>query len=144
MTRKRSTYRPRPSSPPMLVNRGLMDTDLELRERMVVDAFAGGWASTQHFDELADMRNVLTLAAAYKDDKTALDLCDAMRIPMTNLRERHARTGRLGVTGDELQLLRVFVEFYRDWWLRQPVALYISACDELQRAHQIGAIKEAA
>ena len=142
--RKRSTYRPRPATPPMLVGRGLIDADLELRERMIVEAFAGGWASTQHFDELADMRNVLTLAAAYKDDPAALAVCDAMRIPMGNLRDRHARTGRLGVTGDELQMLRTFAEFYRDWWLRQPVSLYVAACDELNRAHKIGAIKEAA
>lgn len=127
----------------MLVNRGLIDADLELRERMIVEAFAGGWATTQHFDELADMRNVLTLAAAYKDDPAALALCDAMRIPMGNLRDRHARTGRLGVSGDELQMLRTFAEFYRDWWLRQPVSLYVAACDELNRANKIVAIKEA-
>ncbi len=142
--RKRSTYRPRAATPPMLVNRGLIDADLELRERMIVEAFAGGWADTSHFDELADMRNVLTLAAAYKDDPEALTLCDTMRIPMGNLRDRHARTGRLGVTGDELQMLRTFVEFYRDWWLRQPVGLYTAACDELTRAHQTGVIGEAA
>ena len=142
--RKRSTYRPRQATPPMLVNRGLIDGDLELRERMIVEAFAGGWATTQHFDELADMRNVLTLAAAYKDDPAALSVCDAMRIPMGNLRDRHARTGRLGVSGDELQMLRTFAEFYRDWWLRQPVSLYVAACDELNRAHRIGVVKEAA
>ena len=32
----------RPATPPMLVNRGLIDGDLELRERMIVEAFAGG------------------------------------------------------------------------------------------------------
>ena len=142
--RKRSAYRPRAATPPMLVNRGLMDESLQLRERMIVEAFAGGWATTEHFDELADMRNVLTLAAAYKDDSDAIQMCDAMMIPMGNLRDRHAKNGKLGVTGDELQMLRAFVEFYRDWWIRQPVALYVSACDELDRAHKIGAIKEAA
>lgn len=42
--RKRSAYRPRPKTPPMLVNRGIIDDDLELRERMIIQAFAGGWA----------------------------------------------------------------------------------------------------
>ena len=56
--RKRSTYRPRPATPPMLVNRGLIDADLELRERMIVEAFAGGWATTQHFAALAVARLV--------------------------------------------------------------------------------------
>jgi hypothetical protein len=144
MTRKRSTRKPRPATPPMLVNRGLMDDELQLRERMVVEAFAGGWASTEHFDELADMRNVLTLADAYKLDKEAQAMCDAMRIPLANLRERHAKTGRLGVTGDELQMLRAFVEFYRDWWMRRPVNLYLGACDSLNLAHEMGVVKEAA
>lgn len=142
--KKRSTYRPRPATPPMLVNRGIMDDKLSLVEKMIVEAFGGGWATTQHFDELADMRNVLTLAAAYKADSDALAMCDAMRIVLGNLRDRHTATGRLGVTGDELRMLRLFTEFYRDWWMRQPVALYENACDELGRAHRMGVVKEAA
>lgn len=144
MTRKRSTYRPRPLTPPMLINRGLIEQEIETRERMLVEAFAGGWATTEHFDNIADMRNVMTLAAAYKNDKSALAMCEAMRIPMGNMRERHAKTGRLGLTGDELQLLRAFVDAYRDFWIRQPVKLYMMACDELNKAHQLGLMKEAA
>lgn len=138
MTRKRSRYKPRPVTVPMLVNRGLVEADIETRERMLVEAFAGGWADTDHYDNIADMRNVLTLAAAYKNDRSALAMCDAMRIPLANLRVRHAQTGRLGVTGDELQLLRSFVDVYRDFWIRQPVKLYDQACDELARVHAGG------
>lgn len=144
MTRKRSTYRPRPLTPPMLVNRGLIEQEIETRERMLVEALAGGWATTEHFDNIADMRNVLTLAAAYKNDKNALAMCEAMRIPMANMRARHAETGRIGVNGDELQLLRAFIDQYRDFWIRQPVKLYLMACDELNRAHELGIMKEAA
>lgn len=80
------------------------------------------------------MRNVLTLAAAYKDDASALAMCDAMRVVMANIRDRHTRTGKIGASGDEIQVLREFVGVYRDFWLRQPVELYVQACDELQRA----------
>ena len=133
MTRKRSHYRPRPVSVPMLINRGLKEADIETQERMIVEAFVGGWATTHHFDCLVDMRNVLVLAAAYKADSNAMTLCDAMRIPMGNLRERYAKTGRFGLTGDELQLVRAFVDYYRDFWIRQPVSLYEQACDELAK-----------
>lgn len=136
MTRKRSHYRPRPASAPMLINRGIKETDIEMQERMIVEAFVGGWATTHHFDCLVDMRNVLVLAAAYKGDSNAMTLCDAMRIPLNNLRERYAKTARMGVTGDELQMLRAFVDGYRDFWIRQPVALYEKACDELGRFNQ--------
>lgn len=142
--RKRSAYRPRPLTAPMMINRGLVEADIESRERMLVEAFAGGWAGPEHFDNLADMRNVLTLAAAYKNDESALAMCDAMRIPMHNIRTRHASTGRMGVTGEELKLFRAFVDCYRDFWIRQPVRLYEMACDELNRCHEMGAVKEAA
>lgn len=132
--RKRGHRRPRPLTPPMLVNRGLMNDELETRERMLVEAFAGGWADKEHFDSIADMRNVLTLAAAHKDDKQILSICDAMRIPMGNIRERYTQSGRMGVTGDELKLMRVFLDVYRDFWMRQPVKLYEVACEELSRA----------
>jgi hypothetical protein len=141
--RKRSAYRPRQTTTPMLVNRGLIEQEIETRERMLVEAFAGGWATTEHFDNIADMRNVMTLAAAHKNDQSALNACEAMRIPMGNLRDRYAQTGRLGVSGDELRMLRAFVDQYRDFWIRQPVKLYLAACDALNRAHAIG-LKDAA
>lgn len=121
-------------SPPMLVSRGLINDELELRERMVVQAFTGGWANTDTYDEIADMRNVLTLAATYKADASAMALCEVMRTVMANIRERHTRTGRIGASGDELQVLREFVGAYRDFWMRQPTELYIQACNDLRAA----------
>lgn len=135
-SRKRKPSRgrcPRRATPPMLVSRGLMDDELELRERQFVEAFSGGWANKDHFDSLADMRNVTTIAAAEKDDQQVLDICNAMSIPLQNIRIRYQETGRFGATGDELRLMRAFVEVYRDFWMRQPVRLYEDACDGLQR-----------
>lgn len=144
MCRKHSRRKVRPCSAPMLINRGLQNADIETQERMLVEAFAGGWATTHHYDCLVDMRNVLTLAGAYKEvqDSSVITICDAMRIPLANIRERHAKTGRMGVTGEELQLLRVFGGFYADFWMRQPVALYELACDELGKFNE--SLKEAA
>lgn len=133
MSRKHCRRVIRPASPPMLVNRGLQDAEIQMRELQFVEAFAGGWATTEHYDSLCDMRNILTLAAACKDDKSVLAICDAMRIPMANLRDRYAKLNRFGVTGPELQLLKEFVDVYRDFWMRQPVTLYTKACDELNR-----------
>lgn len=128
--RKRSTYRKRPVSTPLMVERSLCEVDVELAERMLIEAFAGGWATTKHYEGLANMRNVLTVAAAYKEAKDVLHICDAMRIPMANLRERYESSGRMGVTGEELKLLRVFADTYRDFWKRQPLALFKAACRE--------------
>ena len=116
----------------MLVNRGLINDDLELREREFVEAFAGGYAEKIHFDSLVDMRNVLVIAAFQKDDKPIIQFAQAMSIPLQSIRARHAETGKFGATGEELKLMRVFCDIYRDWWLRQSVGAYEKACDELQ------------
>jgi hypothetical protein len=118
----------------MLVSRGIINDDLELRERMTLQALTDGWATTDTYDEIADMRNVMTLAAAHKDDHSALAICDAVRVVMANMRDRYTRTGRIGASGDELRVLRVFVETYRDFWMRQPTELYVQACDDLRIA----------
>lgn len=132
--RKHSRRKARPCSPPMLINRGLINDEIEIRERQFVEAFAHGYADKIHFDNLTDMRNVLLIAAAHKDDLTIINLCNAMSIPLQAIRARHAATSKFGVTGEELKMMRVFVEVYRDWWMLQSVSLYEQACDSLQRA----------
>lgn len=140
MTRKRSSYRPRGVTVPMLVNRGLRNTEIESTERMAVEAFAGGWAGPEHFDYLADMRDCMMLAAAHKNDQQAIGMCRAILVAMDNVRIRHQETGRFGCTGDELHVLRLFCDTYRDFWLRQPVGLYESAVTSLDKLRQSGAM----
>ncbi len=127
--RKQSTYRPKRVSPPMLINRGLQNNYYETKERMIAEAFSGGWATERHFDELCDMRSVLMLAAAHKDDQGVLSLCQAMSIVMNNIRARYAENQRMGVSGDEVKLLREFCGIYADFWLRQSVGMYERCCD---------------
>ena len=131
--RKHARRQLRPCSAPMLIQRGMINDELEMRERQFVEAFAGGYADKVHFDSLADMRNVLIIAAAHKDDTPVVNLCNAMSIPLQAIRERHVKTGKFGVTGEELKMMRVFCGVYQDWWMRQPVSLYEQACDGLQR-----------
>jgi len=93
--RKHSTYRPKRISPPMLVSRGMICKELELRERMIIEAFSGGWAGPEHFDNVVDMRNVLTIGGAHKDDQQILSFCHAMSILVHNIRTRHSETGSM-------------------------------------------------
>ena len=85
----------------------------------------------RNFDEITDMRNLLTIAAAHKDDQGVLGICHAMSIVMNNIRTRYAETQRMGVSGDEVKLLREFCGIYADFWLRQSVGMYERCCDEL-------------
>ena len=125
----------------MLVKRGLINDELETRERQFVEAFAGGWATVVHFDNLADMRDCLLLAAAAKHDAQTILMCRASGIALMNIRDRYARTQRMGVAADELQILREFCTTYADFWMRQSTGAYEAACDMLGRARAMKQIE---
>jgi hypothetical protein len=142
--RKKCLRRVRPAAPPMLVSRTLIESDIEVKERMFVQAFALGHADCNTFNEITDMRNVLAIAAGRKTDDSTLAMCEAMRVCMGNIRQRYTETGRMGASGDELRLLRAFCGVYRDFWVRQSVSAYADACDALHAIQATGALSRQA
>lgn len=121
----------------MLVMRGLCNDRLEVRERMAVEAFSGGWATIEHFDTIADMQGVLVLAGSTSEQRkpTMLYAKNEVGPVLGSIRARYERTGKMGCNAEELKVLRGFVTRYRDFWLKQPLALYETACAELQRVY---------
>lgn len=124
-------------SAPMLVMRGLRNDQLETRERAAVEAFAGGWAGFEHFDTIADMQGVLLLAGSTSEQRKPAMLWarDTLGPVLGSIKDRYHRTGKIGCTGEELKVLRSFVSMYRDFWLKQPLALYEAACEQLQKTY---------
>lgn len=120
---------------PMLVMRGLRNTELETRERMAVEAFSLGYATHEHFDTLVDMHGVLLLAGSTSEKRApAMHYAKQTLGPVIqSIRERYNRTQKLGCNADELQVLRGFVSMYVSFWMRQPSELYVAAVEELQR-----------
>lgn len=134
---KRTIHRAGIKSAPMLVMRGLCNDRLETRERMAVEAFAGGWARFEHFDTIADMHGVLILAGSTSDKRKPAMLYarNTLGPVLGSIRDRYHRTGKMGCNAEELKVLRGFVSLYRDFWLKQPLALYEVACQELQKTY---------
>lgn len=124
-------------SAPMLIMRGMVNDRLETRERMTVEAFAGGWATIEHFDTLADMQGVMLLAGTTSPKRMwAAKYCRETIGPVLgSIKARYERVGKMGCNADELKVLRGFVGKYRDFWLRQPLALYEQACQALQECY---------
>lgn len=143
--KRRQQHKP---SAPMLVMRGLINDRLETRERMAVEAFAGGWAGFEHFDTVADMQGVLILAGSTSDERRPAMIYakETLGPVLATLRDKLSRTGKADCSADELKVLRGFVSMYRDFWMRQPLSLYEAACDALQRTYKemASAKKEAA
>ena len=112
-------------------------------------AVRGGWATTDHFNVLADCRDMLMLAANERDDKSAIAACTVAGIALMNMKDRHKEKGRIGATGDEIQALELLVDASEDFWKRQSGALFVDAEAALSRARamraeEAGMIREAA
>lgn len=134
--RKRCNRRVREQAAPMLaVMLGV--PEMEITERIAVEAFAGGWAIKDHFDRLADCRDILMLAASEKDDKSTLAATELGYIALLAIKERHARTGKFGVSGDELATLRLLVDQSGDFWRRQNGVIFARHYDALKRARKM-------
>lgn len=125
-----------------------LNPEVSLQERMAVEAIRGGWSSTDHFNVLADCRDMLILAASEKSDKSALAACNLAGVALMNMKDRHAKVGKIGASGDEIQALSLLVDVSEDFWKRQSGGLFVDAEDALTRARQMRAneasMKEAA
>lgn len=120
----------------------LLNPEVSTQERMAVVALRQGFATTSHFNVLADCRDMLALAAAEKNDRETLAVCELGLVELQNLKDRYLEKQRIGATGDELQALQLLVDQSEDFWKRQPGALFVSAEAALSKAR--AAYREAA
>ncbi|MDO8934198.1 MAG: hypothetical protein Q7U97_17540 [Rhodocyclaceae bacterium] len=132
MTRRHKRV-PRPARCPVMVAMHLAP-EVGITERIAVDAIAGGWAQTCHFNVLADCHDLLALAADYKDDKQTLAIVELSGIALLNMMDRFGRRGVIGASGEELKALRVLVNVSEDFWNRQSGELFRAANEELDRS----------
>lgn len=131
MTRRHKRT-PRPARCPTMVAMHLAP-EVGITERIAVEAVAGGWAQTYHFNVLADCHDLLALAADYKGDKQTLAVVELSGIALLNMMDRFGRRGVIGASGDELQALRVLVNVSEDFWNRQSGELFRAANEELDQ-----------
>lgn len=127
---KRKQYR---ATAPMLVSRFVHNTEMELRERMAVTAFSGGFANTQHYDVLVEMMNLLMIAGSRDKSRDYIkQYAEKIIEPALNsIKTRYLKTGKLGVNGEELIALREMVDKNKDFWLRQTTDFHNACVDEL-------------
>ncbi len=113
-----------------------LNPEVSLQERGAVLALRGGWATTDHFNVLADCRDMLVLAASEKGDAATISVCDLAGIALLNMKDRHAEKGRIGATGDEIRALELLADMSEDFWKRQGGGLFIDAEAALSRARE--------
>lgn len=101
--------------------------ELGIAERMSIEAIRGGYATTDHYDTLADCRNMLTLGMTIRRDQSIKPACDLGLIALQNIRDREKLTGKIGATGNELNALLLMVGTSEDWWPRQGGTVFAQA-----------------
>ena len=138
MSRKRCKRVVRRATAPTLVALHL-NPEVCLQERSAVLAVRGGWATTDHFNLLADCRDMLTLAASERNDKSTIAACELAAVALMNMKDRYAEKGKIGATGDEIQALELLVDASEDFWKRQSGGLFIDAEAALSRARAMRA-----
>ena len=113
--------------------------DIEIVERAALDAFRGGWATGEHWDTLAEARNMLWFGASrrskakHKSDQDAVrEVARHAMAALRSIREREQRTGKFGCSADELNVIHALVETSRDFWVRQSSTLFLWALREVE------------
>lgn len=101
-----------------------------------VEAIRKGYATTSHFDDLADTRDLLTLAAAARKDQSAIVTCELAFVALTAIKDRHAAAGEFTASDDELAALALLCEVSEDFWNRQAGTVFATHYDALQRARR--------
>ena len=138
MSRKRCKRVVRRATAPTLVALHL-NPEVCLQERAAVLAVRGGWATTDHFNLLADCRDMLTLAACERNDKSTIAACELAAVALMNMKDRYAEKGKIGATGDEIRALELLVDASEDFWKRQSGGLFVDAEAALSRARAMRA-----
>lgn len=112
--------------------------EIEMVERAAVAAFRGGWAGADHWDTLAECRDMLWFGASAKakaraksrhksDHDAVLRLTGEAKATLLSIYEREQRLGKIDCTADELNVLHALVETSRDFWVRQSSRLFIDS-----------------
>ncbi len=119
MRKRGARFKQREAICPTVVKMSFGDgKDFEIFAYTSINALMGGWADAEHIDHLHDLANTVLLVGHHKKDDNAQAAARAMRGLVKTIVERRRKTGKYGITGDELALLRKFVTFMTDYYRR--------------------------
>ncbi|KAF0844343.1 hypothetical protein FNL37_1787 [Methylovorus glucosotrophus] len=123
---------------PILVMRGIEETKLESREWRHVNVFAHGTPTDDDFMALQDMLNLLLIAGQSSDERryALLHAEKEFKPAIVSIQKRWERTGKWGVSAEELDKLRQMVVYNREFWIRQPTELLAVCAAEAKAFYQ--------
>ena len=124
--------------PPIMVVASTIP-ELGITPRQGIEAMRRGYATTEHFDDLADTRDLLTLAAADRNEQGILAICEAARVALESIKSRHHKCGKIGATANEIFALMDLCTCSDEFWSRQSGSVFATHYDALRRYRRMQA-----
>lgn len=108
--------------------------DVELTELGALQAFVLGHGTGDHWNHLAECRNVLMYGAGHMREQARRGQEDiAPFVEILALCDREQKTGRFGLSGPEKEVISGLVATSADFWRQQPV-WFFGECVKSSRA----------
>lgn len=119
--------------------------EVEMQEHLCLVAFETGHATPDHWNNLAECRNVLMFGAAHKREEcrrggkdatqwqAIMDLCYRVKDAMLAISAREQKTGRLGLNAEQRELVSACVVTSADFWHQQPAWLFVACVSAVRK-----------
>lgn len=116
--------------------------DLQLVVMQLVDSASRGALNIDDTNDMALIGNVVTYAASELCDDAAAEAALAWNQVVVEMRKRHDRTGKVGLSGDDYQKLRNAGNLLADWLPAQPLGpmhrAHVRALSTMTQASRLG------
>lgn len=111
-------------------------SEVELQEHLCLVAFRTGTATADHWNELAECRNVLMYGAGHKRQEARragsdtsqwqaiIDLCYRTKDAMLQVMAREQKSGRFGLNAEQLEVISACVMTSASFWPQQPAWMF--------------------
>lgn len=129
--KRKKIHKPIQTSVPMLINRLVHQNVETLEENIIILAFRSGFATKEHYDNLVKMVNMMNIASTTKPCVESKSLKHWLNYVAMEIFRRYEKTGKFGLSGTELGVLKKTVEAYDVYWKRQTTTFYNECIAEL-------------
>ncbi len=129
--KRKKIHKPIQTSVPMLVNRVIHENEETLEENIIILAFRSGFATKDHYDNLVKMANMMNIASTTRPCAESESLKYWLNYVALEIFRRYEKTGKFGLSGTELGVLKKTVEAYDLYWKKQTTTFYNECIAEL-------------
>lgn len=129
--KRKKIHKPIQTSVPMLINRLVHQNVETLEENITILAFRSGFATKEHYDNLVKMANMMNIASTTKPCVESESLKYWLNFVAMEIFRRYEKTGKFGLSGTELGVLKKTVEAYDLYWKKQTTTFYNECIAEL-------------